>query len=69
MFLSKIKEKLQPSSSLEDDIIEEELLMCSNLLEALWEFHPENPDKRDVVKEVNEIKKHIQELNNKLKSK
>ena len=69
MFLSKIKEKLQPNSSLEDDIIEEELLMYSNLLEALWEFHPENPDKRDVVKEVNEIKKHIQELNNKLKSK
>ena len=66
MFLETLKSKLRPESSPSKEIIEAELLYYSSVLEALWEFHPENPNKRDVVQEVKDIKQHIQKLNIKL---
>ena len=62
MFLETLKSKLNPEPFPTKEMIETELLFYSNMLEALWEFHPENPDKRDVVREVKDLKQRIQKL-------
>jgi len=62
MFLETLKSKLNPEPFPTNEMIETELLFYSNMLEALWEFHPENPDKRDVVQEVKDLKQRIQKL-------
>ena len=31
-------------------------------IQALWEFHPDNPEKRDVLQETLELQKIIREL-------
>lgn len=39
-----------------------ELSFMYERIQALWEFHPDNPEKRDVLKETLELQKIIREL-------
>ena len=34
-----------------------DLVATSTVMEELWRYHPENPDKKDVVSEYNVLKK------------
>lgn len=44
-----------------EDLINELSFMYERI-QALWEFHPDNPEKRDVLKETLELQKIIREL-------
>ena len=39
-----------------------ELNFMYERIHSLWEFHPDNPERRDVLKETLELKKIIREL-------
>ena len=39
-----------------------ELSFMYGRIQALWEFHPDNPEKRDVLQETLELQKIIREL-------
>ena len=39
-----------------------ELNFMYERIHSLWEFHPDNPEKRDVLKETLELQKIIREL-------
>ena len=46
-----------------------DLLATSTVMEELWDYHPENPNKKDVIKEYktllkikNDIEKELKEL-------
>jgi hypothetical protein len=43
------------------DLINELNFMYERILK-LWEFHPDNPEKRDVLQETLELQKIIREL-------
>ena len=41
-----------------------DLIATTTVMEEIWRYHPDNPNKKDVVKEFNvlkEIKKNIEE--------
>lgn len=44
-----------------EDLINELSFMYERIL-RLWEFHPDNPERRDVLKETLELQKIIREL-------
>ena len=50
-----------------EDLITElinDLIATTTVMEEIWRYHPDNPNKKDVVKEFNvlkEIKKNIEE--------
>lgn len=44
-----------------EDLINELSFMYERI-QALWEFHPDNPKRRDVLKETLELQKIIREL-------
>ena len=53
------KEKLDHQKS---ELIED-LVATNTVMEEVWRYHPENPDKKDVVKEFNiltQIKSNIE---------
>jgi len=59
------KEKNDKKSELISD-----LLATSTVMEELWNYHPDNPNKKDIVKEYNTLKniesqisKEIEDLN------
>jgi|TARA_R100001463_G_scaffold77329_1_gene131415 hypothetical protein len=59
------KEKLDHQKS---ELIED-LVATNTVMEEVWRYHPENPDKKDVVKEFNiltqiksDIEKELAEL-------
>ena len=39
-----------------------ELSFMYERIQALWEFHPDNPEKRDVLQETLELQKIVREL-------
>jgi len=39
-----------------------ELSFMYDRIQALWEFHPDNPEKRDVLQETLELQKIVREL-------
>ena len=39
-----------------------ELSFMHERIHSLWEFHPDNPERRDVLKETLELQKIIREL-------
>jgi hypothetical protein len=43
-----------------------DLIFYNDELEKLWEFHPENLDKRDIRLEYNKLKLEIKEITEKL---
>ena len=43
-----------------------EVIFLSDIANHYWEFHPENPDKVDVVVEYDRIKTQIQDLENRI---
>jgi len=45
-----------------------EAIFLSNRLDELWQFHPENPDRVDVLKETLELKEMISKLEDEIKN-
>tara|TARA_Y100000389_G_scaffold193060_1_gene221433 strand:- start:825 stop:1016 length:192 start_codon:yes stop_codon:yes gene_type:complete len=48
-----------------------DLLATTTIMEEIWYYHPENPNKKDIIKEYNtlkqiqfDIEKELAELNN-----
>lgn len=48
-----------------------DLLATTTIMEEIWHYHPENPNKKDIIKEYNtlkqiqfDIEKELAELNN-----
>ena len=51
------------SEDLKTELIND-LIATTTVMEEIWRYHPDNPNKKDVVKEFNvlkEIKKNIEE--------
>ena len=51
------------SEDLKTELIND-LIATTTVMEEIWSYHPDNPNKKDVVKEFNvlkEIKKNIEE--------
>ena len=44
-----------------EDLINELSFMYERI-QTLWEFHPDNPEKRDVLQETLELQKIVREL-------
>lgn len=49
--LNKEEELNQQKASLLDDLV-----ATSTVLEEIWNYHPENPNQKDIVKEYNILK-------------
>jgi hypothetical protein len=45
-----------------------DLLATSTVMEELWNYHPENPNKKDIVAEYNQLLKIQGDIENELKS-
>ena len=45
-----------------------EAIFLSNRLDELWQYHPENPDSVDVLKETLELKEMISKLEDEIKN-
>ncbi len=45
-----------------------EAIFLSNRLDELWQYHPENPDCVDVLKETLELKEMISKLEDEIKN-
>jgi len=45
-----------------------DLLATSTVMEELWNYHPENPNKKDVVAEYNQLLKIKGDIEDELKS-
>ena len=45
-----------------------DLLAVSTVMEELWNYHPENPNKKDIVAEYNQLLKIQGDIENELKS-
>jgi hypothetical protein len=45
-----------------------DLLATSTVMEELWNYHPENPEKKDIVAEYNQLLKIQGDIENELKS-
>jgi hypothetical protein len=43
-----------------------EVIFLNDVADTFWDFHPENPNKVDVVVEYDRIKAQIQELENQI---
>ena len=45
-----------------------DLIALSTVMEELWSYHPENPEKKDIVAEYNQLLKIQGDIENELKS-
>ena len=45
-----------------------DLIALSTVMEELWNYHPENPEKKDIVAEYNQLLKIQGDIENELKS-
>jgi len=45
-----------------------DLIALSTVMEELWSYHPENPEKKDIVTEYNQLLKIQGDIENELKS-
>lgn len=50
--LNKEEQLNQQKASLLDDLI-----AVSMVMEEIWDYHPDNPSKKDIIKEYNNLKK------------
>lgn len=57
------KEKAEKKEELVNEII-----FLSSRLDDIWQYHPENPNKVDVLKETLELKDMISKLDNEIQN-
>ena len=58
-FTTKNKNMTQEEKELKKSELIADLLATSTVMEEVWRYHPENPDKKDIIKEY-DILKQIQ---------
>ena len=57
------------NQSIEDQrsILIDDLLATVTVMEEIWRYHPDNPNKKDIVKEYNVLKQIQSNIENELK--
>tara|TARA_Y100000114_G_scaffold139777_1_gene144079 strand:- start:1458 stop:1676 length:219 start_codon:yes stop_codon:yes gene_type:complete len=55
-FTIKNKNMTQEEKELKKSELISDLLATSTVMEEVWRYHPENPNKKDIIKEYNVLK-------------
>ena len=55
-FTTKNKNMTQEEKEVKKSELISDLLATSTVMEEVWRYHPENPDKKDIIKEYNVLK-------------
>lgn len=55
-FTTKNKNMTQEEKEFKKSELIADLLATSTVMEEVWRYHPENPDKKDIIKEYDVLK-------------